>query len=76
MQYIFMTMKLLRFTMLKTFITNNGVDSIEVEEEYIRYAEESRRDRYVTMTIFQLEKKFGKGKAAKEFIKDLVKGKV
>lgn len=60
--------------MMKNFLVNSGVDSIEVEEQYTKYAEESRKDRYITITLFQLEKKFGKGKEAQKFIADLVKG--
>ncbi|CAK9024606.1 UBA domain-containing protein [Durusdinium trenchii] len=63
-----------RFSMMKNFLVNSGVDSIEVEEQYTKYAEESRKDRYITITLFQLEKKFGKGKEAQKFIADLVKG--
>ena len=31
-------------------------------------------DKYVTMTIFQLEKEFGDSEEAKEFIQELIKG--
>ncbi|CAE7265041.1 unnamed protein product, partial [Symbiodinium sp. CCMP2456] len=63
-----------RFGMLKSFLVNQGVGSIEVEEKYSRWVTELRTDRYVT--IFQLEKIYGKGAEAKAFIEALIKGQV
>ncbi|CAE7586987.1 unnamed protein product, partial [Symbiodinium microadriaticum] len=61
-----------RFGMLKTFLVNQGVGAIEVEEKYTRFVAELRTDKYVT--IFQLEKIYGKSAEAKAFIADLIKG--
>ena len=37
-------------------------------------AKESRTDRYITMTLFQLEKQYGTSSEAQKFIADLIKG--
>ena len=37
-----------RFGMLKTFMINQGVAAIEVEERYERFVRELRTDKYVT----------------------------
>ena len=60
--------------MLKTWLLNNSLDSIEVEECYQRISEEDRKDRYRTMSVFQLEKEFGTSPEGEEFIKDIIKG--
>ena len=60
--------------MLKTWLLNNSLDSIEVEECYQGISEEDRKDRYRTMSVFQLEKEFGTSPEAEEFIKDIIKG--
>ena len=41
---------------------------------FLRYVESLDTDQYVTMTIFQLEKEFGDGTEAQEFIAELIKG--
>ena len=43
-----------RFGMLKVFIVNQGVASIEVEEKYERFVQELRTDRYVTVGPHEL----------------------
>lgn len=63
-----------RFSMLKTFMMNNSVDSIEVEEYYQKMTRDDRTDRYVTQTLFQLEAKYGTSKEAQLFIQDVIKG--
>ena len=60
--------------MLKTFMVNNSVDSIEVEECYQKIVRDERTDRYVTQTLFQLEAKYGTSKEAELFIQDIIKG--
>lgn len=60
--------------MLKTFMMNNSVDSIEVEECYQKMTRDDRTDRYVTQTLFQLEAKYGTSKEAQLFIQDVIKG--
>ena len=35
--------------MLKTFLVNQGVGAIEVEEKYTRFVAELRTDKYVTV---------------------------
>lgn len=62
--------------MLKTWLVNNSLDSIEVEECYRKIVRDDRTDRHVTMSIFQLEKKYGTGPEAQEFIADIIKGLV
>ncbi|CAK9062720.1 Cell surface glycoprotein 1 [Durusdinium trenchii] len=57
-----------RFQMLKTWMVNPSLDNIHVEEKYHTWCENLRTDRYVTVTLFQLEKIYGKGKQAQEFI--------
>eukprot|EP00435_Cladocopium_sp_Y103_P073749 s121_g45.t1 len=63
-----------RFTMLKTWLVNSSLDSIEVEERYRKIARDDRTDRYVTMSIFQLEQKYGSDAEAQKFIADITKG--
>ncbi|CAL1127365.1 unnamed protein product [Cladocopium goreaui] len=58
----------LRFTMLKSWMTNPDLSSIDVEEKYVSYVEQLRTDRYTTVTILQLEKIYGRSKGAQEFI--------
>ena len=60
--------------MLKTWLVNSSLDSIELEEKYTQFAKRQRTDRYCTVTIFQLEKKFGKGKDSQKFIEDITRG--
>ncbi|CAE7247306.1 unnamed protein product, partial [Symbiodinium necroappetens] len=64
-----------RFGMLKSFLVNQGVAAIEVEEKYSRWVTELRTDCYVTVTIFQLEKIYGRSADAKAFIEALIKGR-
>ncbi|CAK9088335.1 UBA domain-containing protein [Durusdinium trenchii] len=63
-----------RFQMLRQWMLNPDLDSIFVEEKYVQWTESLRSDRYTTVTLFQLEKLYGKSKEAKEFIKELIKG--
>lgn len=62
--------------MLKTWLVNNSLDSIEVEECYSRVVREDRADRYRTMSIFQLEKLYGTSDEAQAFIQDIIKGAI
>ncbi|CAK9108290.1 unnamed protein product [Durusdinium trenchii] len=63
-----------RFQMLRQWMLNPDLDSIFVEEKYVQWTESLRSDRYTTVTLFQLEKLYGKSKETKEFIKELIKG--
>ncbi|CAL1154720.1 unnamed protein product [Cladocopium goreaui] len=63
-----------RFNMLKAWMANPNTGDLEIEERYVRWVQELRTDRFVTVTLFQLEKMFGKGKDAKEFISELCQG--
>ncbi|CAK9118579.1 unnamed protein product [Durusdinium trenchii] len=63
-----------RFCMLKAWLQNPDLDSIEVEEKYRSWVANLRTDRYVTVTVFQLEKLFGTSKEATEFIEQLITG--
>ncbi|CAL1143695.1 unnamed protein product [Cladocopium goreaui] len=63
-----------RFTMLKTWLVNSSLDSIEVEDRYRKVLRDDRTDRYVTMSIFQLEQKYGSDPEAQKFIADITKG--
>ena len=65
-----------RFAMLKTWLVNSSLDSIEVEERYRKVLRDDRTDRYVTMSIFQLEQKYGSDPEAQKFITDITKGAV
>lgn len=65
-----------RFTMLKTWLVNSSLDSIEVEDRYRKVLRDDRTDRYVTMSIFQLEQKYGSDPEAQKFIADITKGAV
>lgn len=60
--------------MLKTWLVNSSLDSIEVEERYRKVLRDDRTDRYVTMSIFQLEQKYGSDAEAQKFIADITKG--
>ncbi|CAE7210736.1 unnamed protein product, partial [Symbiodinium necroappetens] len=62
------------FGMLKSFMVNEGVGAIEIEERFETFVKNLRSDRYVTVTLFQLEKIYGSTPEAKEFISQLVKG--
>ena len=46
--------KSLRFQMLKAWMVNPDLSSIDIEEKYQRYAEENRTDRYVTVSWWNL----------------------
>ena len=37
--------------MLKSFIINQGISAIEIEEKYERFVSELRTDRYVTVGV-------------------------
>ncbi|CAK8987207.1 unnamed protein product [Durusdinium trenchii] len=63
-----------RFAMLKQWVVNPDTSSIEIEERYVSWVEELRTDRYVSVSIFQLEKIYGKSTEAKKFIAELCKG--
>ncbi|CAL1141573.1 unnamed protein product [Cladocopium goreaui] len=65
-----------RFGMLKAWCQNQDLGSIEVEEKYKTWVQNLRTDRYVTVTILQLEKMFGKSSESKDFIAELIKGQV
>ena len=75
--------------MLRQWIMGKGqLDSIHIEEKYRQWVESLRTDRYVTarglprvdtpceleVTVFQLEKIYGRSSDAKSFIKDLCAG--
>lgn len=50
-RYVLATPKLKpRFTMLKSWMTNPDLSSIDVEEKYVSYVEQLRTDRYTTVT--------------------------
>ncbi|CAL1133390.1 unnamed protein product [Cladocopium goreaui] len=63
-----------RFQMLKSWVQNQDLGEIEIEEKYVSWVRSLRTDRYVTVTVFQLEKMFGKSQEAKEFIAELCRG--
>ncbi|CAK9075136.1 unnamed protein product [Durusdinium trenchii] len=63
-----------RFQLMKTFIANPDLSTVEVEERFKNFAEQSRTDLYTTVTLLQLKKEFGKGKSARAFIAELIKG--
>ncbi|CAE7222452.1 unnamed protein product [Symbiodinium necroappetens] len=65
-----------RFGMLKSFLVNEGVGAIEIEERFQTFVNNLRSDRYVTVTIFQLEKLYGTSEEAKAFIESLIKGRL
>lgn len=60
--------------MLKTWLVNSSLDAIDVEECYQKIIRDDRTDRWVTMSIFQLENKYGTSPEAQDFIKDLIEG--
>ena len=104
----------LRFQMLKSWVQNQDVGEIDIEEKYVTFVRTLRTDRYTTVraplfkiktnqcsltlqqncwaspffrwfdlpyplvsskvTIFQLEKIYGKGQEAKAFIQELCRG--
>ncbi|CAL1148369.1 unnamed protein product, partial [Cladocopium goreaui] len=63
-----------RFQMLKSWVQNQDVGEIDIEEKYVTFVRTVRTDRYTTVTIFQLEKIYGKGQEAKAFIQELCRG--
>ncbi|CAK9054904.1 UBA domain-containing protein [Durusdinium trenchii] len=63
-----------RFTMLKAFIANPDLSTVEVEERYRSFAEQKRKDNYETVTLLQLKRMFGKSKSAKQFIATILQG--
>ncbi|CAL1172966.1 unnamed protein product [Cladocopium goreaui] len=63
-----------RFQMLKSWVQNQDVGEIDIEEKYVTFVRTLRTDRYTTVTIFQLEKIYGKGQEAKAFIQELCQG--
>ena len=65
-----------RFGMLKTWLTTTSLDSIDVEECYNHTVSDERKDRYVTMSLLQLEQKYGDSEAAQAFIKDITAGEI
>ncbi|CAE7804634.1 unnamed protein product [Symbiodinium sp. CCMP2456] len=63
-----------RFGMLKSFLVNEGVGAIEIEERFQTFVKNLRTDKYTTVTIFQLEKIYGTSEEAAAFIEALIKG--
>lgn len=49
-QFLFTSSEQLRFGMLKAWMMNPDLSSIDVEEKYHTYVEELRTDRYVTVS--------------------------
>ena len=45
-----------------------------IDLRFVKFVENSESDQYVTMSILQLEKEFGDGPDAQEFIGELIKG--
>ncbi|CAL1154670.1 unnamed protein product [Cladocopium goreaui] len=63
-----------RFSMLKAWVQNQDLGEIEIEEKYRSWVANLRTDRYVTVTMLQLEKIYGKSTEAKKFIEELCRG--
>ncbi|CAJ1368385.1 unnamed protein product, partial [Effrenium voratum] len=63
-----------RFAMLKSWLLNDGLSDIVIEEKFQRWAEDRRQDKWATVSILQLERIYGTTPEAEEFIAELVKG--
>ncbi|CAJ1358625.1 unnamed protein product [Effrenium voratum] len=63
-----------RFKVMQSFVVNQSLADIHVEEKYEKWVEEQRSDKYVTVTLFQLEAMYGTSEEAIQFVSELVKG--
>ncbi|CAL1132345.1 unnamed protein product [Cladocopium goreaui] len=61
-----------RFTMLKSWMTNPDLSSIDVEEKYVSYVEQLRTDRYTTAPSCPKARMY---KVLKEVVEDTSTGK-
>ena len=59
---------------MQSFVVNQSLADIHVEEKYEKWVEEQRSDKYVTVTLFQLEAMYGTSEEAVQFVSELVKG--